>query len=167
MGSKEKKKVDKKAKISTIELSIEEKKEFHLDILSYYKKTMAVVEKGSEVISSSPIKDNYFTVSKKVKAGAKIIYKCIEKSAKVYIELNGGKISKKAKESEITSQLAKIDMHAYYLYNDVYTFLYIGVYLNRIRRSKSIKRSIKTAKKFVKLLKPSKKSVKHDKSGAI
>jgi hypothetical protein len=167
MSSKEKKKVDKKAKISTIELSIEEKKEFHLDILSYYKKTMAVVEKGSELISSSPIKDNYFTDSKKVKAGAKIIYKCIEKSAKVYIELNGGKISKKAKESEITSQLAKIDMHAYNLYNDLHTFFYVLVYSRGYNNSKRIKDSIKIAKKFIKLLKPLEKSYKQHKSDAI
>ena len=76
----------------------------------------------------------------------------------MYIELKGGEISKRAEDREITSHLGKIDMHAYYVYNDLHTFFFVLVYSRGYNNSKRIKESIKTAKKFIKLLKPSKKA---------
>ena len=72
----------------------------------------------------------------------------------MYIELKGGEISKKADDCEISSHLGKIDMHAYYVYDDLHTFFYVLVYSRGYNNSKSIKESIEATKKFIKLLKP-------------
>ena len=122
--------------------------------LSYYQEALSTLENAAELISSLPTDENYYTDIKKVKVVGKTIYKCIEKSARLYIELKGGEISKRAEDSEITSHLGKIDMHAYYMYNDLHIFFYVLVYSRGYNNSKRIKESIKTAKKFIKLLKP-------------
>ncbi|NBX79024.1 MAG: hypothetical protein EBQ94_01370 [Flavobacteriales bacterium] len=76
-------------------------------------------------------------------------------------------MTKKADDREITSQLGKIDMHTYYVYDDLHTFFYVLVYSRGYNNSKRIKDSIKIAKKFIKLLKPLEKSYKKHKSDAI
>ena len=120
----------------------------------YYQKTLSTLENAAELISSSPIDEIYYTDIKKVKAGGKTIYKCIEKSARLFIELKGSEISKKAQNREITSHLGKIDMHTYYVYDDLHTFFFVLVYSRVYNNSKSIKESIEATKKFIKLLKP-------------
>jgi hypothetical protein len=135
--------------------------------IPYYQEALSTLENAAELISSSLIDENYYTDIKKVKAVGKTIYKCIEKSARLYIELKGGEISKKADDREITSQLGKIDMHTYYVYNEIHTFFFVLVYSRGYNNSKRIKESIKTAKKFIKLLKPLEKTYKQHKSDAI
>ena len=135
--------------------------------IPYYKKALSTLENAAELISSSSIEDNYYSDIKKVKAGGKKIYKCIDKSARLYIELTGAEISKRADNREITSHLGKIDMHTYYVYDDLHTFFYVLVYSRGYNNSKRIKESIKIAKKFIKLLKPLEKSYKQHKSDAI
>jgi hypothetical protein len=130
---------------------------------SYYEEALSTLENAAELISSSPIDEIYYTDIKKVKAVGKTIYKCIEKSARLYIELKGGEISKKAYDSEITSHLGKIDMHTYHVYNEIHTFFFVLVYSRGYNNSKRIKESIKLAKKFIKLLKPFENSYKHNK----
>lgn len=128
----------------------------------YYQEALSTLENAAELISSFPIDENYYTDIKKVKAVGKTIYKCIEKSARLYIELKGGEISKRAEDREITSHLGKIDMHTYYVYNEIHTFFFVLVYSRGYNNSKRIKESIKTAKKFIKLLKPFEK-IEHKK----
>ena len=135
--------------------------------IPYYQEALSILENATELISSSPIDEIYYTDIKKVKTVGKTIYKCIEKSARLYIELKGGEISKKADDREITSQLGKIDMHTYYVYNEIHTFFFVLVYSRGYNNSKRIKESIKTAKKFIKLLKPLEKTYKQHKSDAI
>jgi len=81
----------------------------------------------------------------------------------LYIELKGSEISKKAENREITSHLGKIDMHTYYVYNEIHTFFFVLVYSRGYNYSKRIKESIKITKKFIKLLKPFEKSYKQNK----
>jgi hypothetical protein len=69
-------------------------------------------------------------------------------------KLKGGEISKKADDREISSHLGKIDMHTYYVYDDLHTFFFVLVYSRVYNNSKSIKESIEATKKFIKLLKP-------------
>ncbi|NBR13171.1 MAG: hypothetical protein EBU01_01170 [Crocinitomicaceae bacterium] len=64
--------------------------------IPYYQKALSTLENAAELISSSPIDEIYYTDIKKVKAVGKTIYQCIEKSARLYIELKGGEISKKS-----------------------------------------------------------------------
>jgi hypothetical protein len=111
--------------------------------IPYYQKALSTLENAAELISSSPIDEIYYTDIKKVKAGGKTIYKCIEKSARLYIELKGGEISKKADDREISSHLGKIDMHTYYVYNEIHTFFFVLVYSRGYNNSKRIKESIK------------------------
>jgi hypothetical protein len=129
----------------------------------YYEEALSTLENAAELISSSPIDEIYYTDIKKVKAVGKTINKCIEKSARLYIELKGSEISKKADDREITSHLGKIDMHTYHVYNEIHTFFFVLVYSRGYNNSKRIKESIKTTKKFIKLLKPFVKSYKHNK----
>jgi hypothetical protein len=126
----------------------------------YNEEALSTLENAAELISSSPIDEIYYTDIKKVKTVGKTIYKCIEKSARLYIELKGGEISKKADDREISSHLGKIDMHAYYVYNDLHTFFFVLVYSRGYNNSKRIKELIKIAQKFIKLLKPFEKKSK-------
>jgi hypothetical protein len=129
----------------------------------YYQEALSTLENAAELISSSPINENYYTDIKKVKAVGKTIGNCIEKSARLYIELKGGEIFKKADDREISSHLGKIDMHTYHVYNEIHTFFFVLVYSRGYNNSKRIKESIKLAKKFIKLLKPFENSYKHNK----
>jgi hypothetical protein len=49
----------------------------------YNQEALSTLENAAELISSSPINENYYTDVKKVKTVGKTIYKCIEKSARL------------------------------------------------------------------------------------
>jgi hypothetical protein len=49
----------------------------------YYEEALSTLENAAELISSSPINENYYTDIKKVKAVGKTIGNCIEKSARL------------------------------------------------------------------------------------
>lgn len=121
--------------------------------LTYYQEAMRYVECAQEQFASSPMDKNYYTDIKLVKSAGGTIYAGIEKAAKWYIVLMGGKIANNAKEPEITKCLAKINRTAVNMFNDMYSYFHIAVYCNGNNDSKKIKASIIVAKKFIALLK--------------
>lgn len=135
--------------------------------LTYYEEAMRYVEYAKEQFSKSPIEGKYYTDLKYVKSAGGTIYAGIEKAAKWYIELMGGKIAKNAKEPEITRGLSKINKSALNIFNDLYSYFHIAVYYNGNADSKKIKDSILNAKTFISLLKQFDKPHEYKKGGKI
>lgn len=133
--------------------------------ITYYEEAMRYIEYAKEQLEASPMDKNYYTDIKLVKSVGENIYTGIEKSAKHYINLMGGKIAKNAKEPDITKSLAKINNSALNMFNDLYSYFQIAVYFNGNNDSKKIKESILVAKKFISLLKPFDEPHKYKKSG--
>jgi hypothetical protein len=138
-----------------------------MEKITYYEEAMRYVEYAKEQFACSPIEERYYTDLKFVKAGGGTIYAGIEKSAKWYIELNGIKIAKNAKEPEITKQLGKINRTALNMFNDLYYYFHINVYYNGLNNPREIKNHIEIAKKFIALLKPFNKPHEYKKGGNI
>lgn len=135
--------------------------------LTYYEEAMRYINYAKEQLGKSPLERGYYSDIKYVKSAGGTIYAGIEKAAKWYILLMGGKIDKTAKEPEITRQLSKINKTALNQFNDIYSYFHISVYYNGNNDSKKIKDTIAIAKKFIELLKPFNQEHQYKRGGKI
>lgn len=134
---------------------------------TYYEEALRYVDNAEEQLKKSPIDERYYTDLKYVKSAGGIVYAGVEKSAKWFIELNGIKLPKEAKEPEITKALTKINKKALNLFNDLYSYFHIAVYYNENNNVAKIKESLKVARNFMLYLKPYNKVAIYEDGGKI
>jgi hypothetical protein len=121
--------------------------------LTYYQKARRYIDKAEDSLKKSRRDGNYYTDLRYVKYAGKTAYEGVELAARWLIELNNIKLPANTDNNDIKKALSKINTDAVYMFHDLYSYLYIVVCESKGNNVKCITESMKTAKKFVALLK--------------